>query len=268
MVMSNVQAENQQYDRWMQVVTAEDPDLILAVEINDAWQQVLSSLRDRYPHMVARPQDNYYGMTLLSKLPLIDPRVRFVVQDDIPSIHTGVQLRSGEVVHVVGVHPRPPEPVRDVDATPRDAELVVIGRQLDEVGRPCIIAGDLNDVAWSFTTDLFLRISGLLDPRVGRGMFNSYNAKNPLFRFPLDHVFHSNAFRMVDLRRLDAVGSDHFPMLIELSYEPKVQREQPEPEEDLQDERKAQDLIDQEEQEEQPVHSEKAHPQSLKEEAS
>lgn len=266
LVMSNVQAGNTEYDRWLQVVAAEEPDIILAVEVNDGWQQTLDQLRDRYPFMVARPQDNYFGMTLLSKLELVDPEVRFIVQDDIPSIHTDVKLRTGEVVHMVGVHPRPPEPIRDVNATPRDAELVVIGRTLDDIG-PCIIAGDLNDVAWSYTTNLFLRVSGMLDPRVGRGMYNTYNAKNPLFRFPLDHVFHSNEFRLLNLRRLDAVGSDHFPMFIELSYEPQVQDHQPEMDEDVEDEEKAQALIEQEEDEgDRHVRSGKAHPQNLEQE--
>jgi hypothetical protein len=90
-----------------------------------------------------------------------------------------------------------------------------------------VVCGDLNDVAWSDTTRTFLRVSGLLDPRVGRGLLNTYNAGNPLFRFPLDHVFHSSHFRLFRLLRLPKVGSDHFPVLIELNLEPDAPADQP-----------------------------------------
>ena len=57
-----------------------------------------------------------------------------------------------------------------------------------------------------------------------RGFFNSYNAENPLFRFPLNHFFHSNDFRLTDLRRLDHVGSDH-SMYLALRYDPAREQE-------------------------------------------
>jgi endonuclease/exonuclease/phosphatase (EEP) superfamily protein YafD len=226
-LISNVLMENEGHDRLLRVIADADPDVVLAVETDERWARALEPLAERYPHVVRQPQENYYGLLLFSRLPLVDPRVEFLVQEDVPSVHSLVELPGGELVALHGLHPRPPEPIRDQDSTPRDAELVILGRVIgDGEELPTIVVGDLNDVAWSGTTRLFLRLSGLLDPRVGRGMYNSYNARNALFRYPLDHVFHSDDFRLVALRRLPDIGSDHFPMLIELSYEPAAKGEQ------------------------------------------
>ena len=83
------------------------------------------------------------------------------------------------------------------------------------------MAGDFNDVAWSYTTDLFRDLSGLLDPRRGRGLYATFPADYPLLRWPLDHVFHSEALALVEMRRLGDVGSDHFPILVELAAVPE-----------------------------------------------
>ena len=245
LVASNVQRDNNQHERWLEVIRRADPDVILAVEVDEDWAQVLDTLRDDYPHFVRQPQDNFYGMMLLSRLELIDPQVRFIVQDDVPSIHTEVVLESGQRIDFRGVHPRPPEPINGQHATARDAEVVLLGREIDErtAHQPTVVAGDFNDVAWSYTTDLFVQISGLLDPRQGRGLYNTFHAERPWFRFPLDHVFHSNDFRLVDLRVLEYVGSDHFPVCVDLSYEPAASGDQPEPEASAEEEAVAEEKV-------------------------
>jgi endonuclease/exonuclease/phosphatase (EEP) superfamily protein YafD len=243
LLIANVLMQNRQYDRFFQLVRTVDPDMILAVEIDDRWLVQLQPLEQLYPYAVRQPQDNMYGMLLLSRLQLINPHVRFMVQKDIPSIHTEVALRNGVRVVFYGLHPRPPEPLRDQDAIPRNAELLLVGDEISTHNRPSIVAGDLNDVAWSKTTEFFLRLSGLLDPRVGRGFYNTFNAHNPVFRFPLDHIFHSSCFTLRGLRRLGHIGSDHFPMCIELYYEPEVRVEQPPLEQTPELEEEAQEQI-------------------------
>lgn len=246
LMMTNVLQTNRQYARLLERVDEVDPDVILAVEIDQPWMDALEPLAERYPFRVPVPLDNLYGMLLLSRLELTDPRVDFLIQDDIPSIRTRVRLRSGVEFILHGVHPRPPEPIHDQSSAPRDAELVVVGRAIDAEKQkmPTIVAGDLNDVAWSATSELFVRLSGLLDPRVGRGFYNSFNAKNPFFRYPLDHVFHSTHFKLVRLERLESIGSDHFPILVELQYERGAEAEQEEPEQLPGDQEIAQEKVE------------------------
>ncbi|RMX10863.1 hypothetical protein EBQ24_02920 [Allofranklinella schreckenbergeri] len=99
-------------------------------------------------------------------------------------------------------------------------------KSLEQEDGPIIVAGDLNDVGWSPTTRLFRKISGLLDPRVGRGMLNSFHAHYWFARWPLDHFFHSDHFELVGIHRLPAIGSDHFPVMIELQYHPANKHQQ------------------------------------------
>lgn len=245
LLIANVLMQNRHYDRFIQMVRAENPDIILAVEIDDQWLAQLQPLESQYPYAVRRPQPNMYGMLLLSRLKLVHPQVRFRVQQDIPSIHTRIVLHNGTLVDFYGLHTRPPEPLRGQDAKPRDAELVLVGREIRDHGRPTLVAGDLNDVAWSETTRLFLQISRLLDPRMGRGFYSTFNANTPFFCFPLDHVFHANCFTLIALRRLAHIGSDHFPICIDLHYEPQAKAEQPEPLQEAGQEEEAQQKISQ-----------------------
>ena len=244
LLVSNVLMENEEHQRIVEVIREASPDVVLAVETDAGWCKALAVLKDEYPHRVEQAQDNYYGMVLMSRLPLVKPKVRFLVQEDVPSIHTGIRLRSGTEIVLHGIHPRPPEPVRDQISAPRDAELVLLGKEIkNDREEHSVVAGDLNDVAWSHTSQLFVRLSRLLDPRVGRGFYNTYNAKNPLFRFPLDHVFHAKTFKLVRLQRLPKIGSDHFPMLIELLHDETAPAEQAPPEKKGSDEKEAQEIL-------------------------
>ncbi|MEW5743900.1 MAG: endonuclease/exonuclease/phosphatase family protein [Nitrospirota bacterium] len=229
LVVSNVLMTNRRAADYIALIRAADPDLVLAAEPDRRWEEELRPLEGDYPYTVKYPLDNTYGMLLYSRLELRNPAVRFLVEPDIPSIHTLVKLPSGALVELHFLHPKPPHPVRSKDTVKRDAELLLMAREVRKSARPVIVAGDLNDVAWSSTTTLFQRVSSLLDPRIGRGFYNTYNAKYPVFRYPLDHVFHSSHFRLIGLRRLGFFGSDHFPIFIALSYEPEGSPEQKAP---------------------------------------
>jgi endonuclease/exonuclease/phosphatase (EEP) superfamily protein YafD len=251
LLISNVLRENRNVAKYVEIIRAADPDLLLAVETDQWWTAQLGVLDDAYRYTVQYPLDNCYGMLVYSRLKLIHPEIKFLVEDDIPSIHTGVELRSGDRIGLHCLHPRPPHPPTDQDATERDAELLIVGRAVKEADEPALVVGDLNDVAWSDTTSLFQKISGLLDPRIGRGLYNTFDANNPLFRWPLDHVFHSSHFKLIRLKRLSSFGSDHFPVYIELSYEPEAQAQQSQPAADQEEREEAEEKIEKAEQKEQ-----------------
>ena len=218
LLMANVLQDNRRSDLMLQAVKEASADIVCLVETDDWWEREMRPLERDYQWVNKCPLENTYGILLYSRLPLTDSETRFLVEPQIPSMRAVVQLRSGQEIVLHAVHPRPPLP--NSPTYGRDAELVLVGREIDRVRKPAIVIGDLNDVAWSYTTTLFQRISHTVDPRVGRGMFNTFHASHPLLRYPLDHVFHTRDFTLVELRRLRHTGSDHFPILVELAYNP------------------------------------------------
>jgi endonuclease/exonuclease/phosphatase (EEP) superfamily protein YafD len=242
-LFANVLMSNRRAHALLELIRRHDPDVVLAVETDAWWEEALRALEHGYGQRVQQVQDNTYGMLLYSRLELRDAAVKFLIEDDVPSVHARLVLRSGEQVELRCLHPRPPAPQESERSTERDAELLMVGRELKKLDRPAIVIGDLNDVAWSRTNATFQHISGLLDPRVGRGFYSTFNANWPFVRFPLDHVFHSRSFRLLDFRRLPRWGSDHFPVYVKLSFEPDARAEQEKPQASPEEKREAQEKI-------------------------
>ncbi|MEQ8516080.1 MAG: endonuclease/exonuclease/phosphatase family protein [Chromatocurvus sp.] len=232
---ANVLTSNRGADRFLALVRSNNPDIVVTLESDTWWQAHLDSLEGDYPHSVKVPLDNLYGMHLYSRLPLSDTEVAWLVEKDVPSIHTCVQLSETLQLRLHVLHPAPPSPTENEESTERDAELVIVAQSVAGETGPVIVTGDLNDVAWSTTTRLFRKISGLLDPRIGRGMYNTFHADYPFLRWPLDHLFHSEHFTVSELRRLPGFGSDHFPLLVELCHEPARGRAQEGPQKENED---------------------------------
>lgn len=228
LMVSNVLTPNDNTQALVDLVQQKNPDILITLESDQKWQDALSVIEPDYPYNVKVALDNLYGMHLYSKLELIDPEVKYLLIDDIPSIHTQLRLPNDEVIWLYCLHPMPPSPTEADKSTTRDAELLMVGRHINENNQTAILAGDLNDVAWSKTTLMFQRISGLLDPRIGRFFINTFHVNYPFLRWALDHIFHSPCFTLVNIERLPSIGSDHFPVMTTLQYEACATAEQEE----------------------------------------
>ena len=214
----NVLISNRQDARLRQLVTEVQPDVLLALEPDDWWARALRPLQPAYPYRVELPRADAYGMILYSRLPLTDTKVQNLLQHGVPSIRTRLALPDGRKVTFFGIHPTPPIPDTYPDGLGlRGEALQKVSTAVRKDERPTIVAGDFNDVSWSSTIHQLTRAGGLHDVSLGRGLFNTFDARSHLARWPLDHFFVSTPFEVVTLKRLPDVGSDHFPLYIELA---------------------------------------------------
>ena len=233
---ANVLQENNDVNALLSDMESLDADLVLYTETNEKWLRKLAQkMNSMYDYNIKVPLENTYGMLLYSKHPLYDTHVNFLVEDTIPSISAKVLLPSKDTLQLFAIHPAPPTPQHNPSSVDRDAEMMKVARFALKSKLPMVVMGDFNDVAWSETTSLFQKASGLLDLRKGRGFYSTYNAKKWLMRWPLDHIFTSPEFRVIAVQRGENVGSDHFPFYVKLSLEPELAEEQrlPEPSQEV-----------------------------------
>jgi endonuclease/exonuclease/phosphatase (EEP) superfamily protein YafD len=214
LVAANIKMSNRRYERFESMVAEADPDLLVVMEVDSAWVDAIEGTLRRFKTCVKQPQENSYGMLLASKFDLEDISVQCLLTEGVPSIMATVALPNGQRFRLYCIHPEPPVP--NAGSEGRDGETGLAALKARDEKLPVIVTGDLNDVAWSGTTERFRRISRLLDPRIGRRLFNTFDARFPFMRWPLDHLFHSAHFRLVAMDRLDPGGSDHFPVMFEL----------------------------------------------------
>ena len=219
MLNANVLMTNHRYRPLVDMVARRKPDVLLLLEPDQGWEAAMAPLAAAYPYRLSEPVPNTYGMILLSRLPM-QGRILHRVQGGVPSAKVLLTLAGGQQVVLHTLHPEPPWP--GDDSGERDAELVMVGREVRDDGRAAVVMGDLNDVAWSRTSRLFKKVAGMRDPRVGRGFYPTFNARYPLLRWPLDHLFVSPHFRMMQIDRLGDIGSDHFPIFFRLCLDQKA----------------------------------------------
>ncbi|MDT0651344.1 endonuclease/exonuclease/phosphatase family protein [Autumnicola edwardsiae] len=217
-VIANVLITNTTYDEFLKIIQEKNPDIVLAMEVNEEWVQNLQGLKEDYAHRIEYPLDNAYGMAMYSKFPLENQEIKFLNQDDVPSFHTRISLPNGEHFMFHGVHPVAPVPSSKYPDNIGEEEiaLIKVGDLVAKDALPSIVAGDYNDVSWSLTSRLFEESGDLRNVRIGRGLFSTFDSNSVIMRWPLDHYFVTEEFFLADIERLSKFGSDHFPLYVKL----------------------------------------------------
>lgn len=217
---ANVQMENTDHAKVARLIAETDPDVLLLMETDSRWIEALDPVLRDWPVVLRIPQDNHYGMLFASRLAAEHAREVHLTPDRTPAVHAVLRDRKGRRFGFLGLHPRPPVPGEDTEE--RDAEILHSALCARETDLPVVAMGDFNDAAWSPTARRFKEVGRYLDPRVGRGLFASHDANHPLLRTPIDQVHISDDVALVEFGLGPHVGSDHFPLVTRLRFDPEA----------------------------------------------
>ena len=221
LISVNVLKENEDHARLRALIDREDPDVLFLMETDSVWEAALEEQLARYPTVVRHPKSDHYGILFATRLKTHSASTEFLSDDDTPTLLADLEAPANfGRFFFVGLHPRPPLPGTDADE--RDAQIKKSAQIADHATQPVVVMGDFNDVAWSTTSERFKEYGGFHDPRIGRGMLPSFDARSWFVRLPIDQLLITEGIELVSFDRLEAVGSDHFPMKAVISVEPKL----------------------------------------------
>jgi endonuclease/exonuclease/phosphatase (EEP) superfamily protein YafD len=188
-----------------------DADLVVLHEGTRQWERVLTRAGLPYQITATRATEDLFGTIVLAPQGSVVQSFGFGVSDP-----RAVEVHLPDGVSALAIHPLSP-----YDASRAALNQEQLGFAAEWAGAnegPTVVVGDFNASPWSYGFRRLVTESGLLDSQRGFGLELSYPATTiPLFQVSIDHLLHSDDLAVVDRRLGPRLGSDHFPLIVDLA---------------------------------------------------
>lgn len=200
---------NSDFDKTIDLIDQTAPDIVGISEITETWKQVLDKRLKGYRYKLVQPKLG--GIALYSKIPLIESQLMYTGRIKRPRIVAQMRI-ADQPTMIVFAHPVIPI----LHGNLRNEELAAIGKELRDFDGASILFGDLNCTPWSCHFEELLKTANLQDSERGFGIVPTWSARWSIHLFPIDHCLVTKEFIVVDRKVLKSVGSDHYPVLVDL----------------------------------------------------
>lgn len=214
----NVLTINHEFDKTLELIESEDPDIVLLYEIDPWWEEELAVLTDEYPFHVFDTRGDNFGIVALSRVP--GSKVESFTTNPIGLPSASIRFDDGDTpVHIVGTHPVPP--LGSKKSSERNEQLLAVADMVDQSTDARIMAGDFNVTPSSPWFGETARRAGVDDAAKGFGLPRTWGAfPSYLGGIKIDHVLVGPQIKVVDHRVGPDVGSDHRAIIVDFRIEP------------------------------------------------
>lgn len=210
----NLLSSNAEYDKFKNFILEENFDVFLAMEVTPDWKKNIVFLDKAYPFKKIIPRDDNFGIGVFSKQPFLEVKEISLNEIGLPSILATFEYKS-DTITLLGTHPLPA--AGSFRFKSRNAQFENINKLVKEIDSYAIVMGDFNCTTYSSKMTSIIKNTDLKDTRYGFGLQNTWYAGNPFISIPIDHCFVTDDFEVQDRRIGKDIGSDHFPVIIELT---------------------------------------------------
>lgn len=201
----NVLSKNSDYQAFLSLVEAQQPDVIVALEVSPEWAESFHVFDAQYPYKLIKASTDNFGIAVLSRKPF-EGRVYNLSNREIPYIEADF---DGWVLYAA--HPMPPHTALT------DIDLKIYLEHITEKAarhKSALVAGDLNTTLWSRNFQP-LRSAGFKTSNPV-GIAWTWPVFFPLFAIQIDHIL-TKGMDINDFEVLGPIGSDHFPVMAKIS---------------------------------------------------
>lgn len=216
-VMSfNLLSTNERYSEVIEYVETIDPDLVLLHEASRPWEVAMESADLAYEIIRPRSDDLIFGTLVLVK----SEDVEAVSYGFSSSNPRAVELNftpEGWTTQISALSTHALAPTDEERAGLRDAQLGFAGQWVSKQTGAFFVVGDFNATPWSWPFRRLMESGELVNSQTGFGLQPSFSSQvNLLLRVPIDHLIHSPALEVTDRSLGPTLGSDHFPLVVDL----------------------------------------------------
>jgi endonuclease/exonuclease/phosphatase (EEP) superfamily protein YafD len=220
-VMSfNLLSTNQNYSEVIEYIRAVDPDLVLLYEASRPWEVAVESAGLDYEVIRPRSDNLIFGTLVMIRGEEVEA-ISYGFAESQPRAVSIKYRPTGwpEGINVLSTHPLAPTEKRR--AKLRDAQLEFAADWASEQEGAFMVVGDFNATPWSWPFRNLMASAPLRNSQLGFGLQPSFPSTSAfLLRVPIDHLLQSDSLSVVDRRLGPPMGSDHFPLVVDLQFAP------------------------------------------------
>lgn len=216
-VMSfNLLSTNEEYSEVIEYIGTVDPDVVFLHEASRPWEVAMESSGLDYEIVRPRSDDLIFGTLVLVR----GDQLTAVSHGYAAAAPRAVALEFipggwDEPLAILSTHPLAPTDQERADL--RDAQLDFAGEWAAQRSGAFLVVGDFNATPWSAPFRRLISTADLENSQRGFGLQPTFPSTSTLLlRVPIDHLVHSPALEVTGRQLGPALGSDHFPLVVDL----------------------------------------------------
>ncbi len=213
----NLLSDNAEFGAVVEFIEEIQPDIVLLHEASLPWETAMESANLGYEVVRARSDDLIFGTLVLMKHPAVITSFGFAITDP-RALEISYQPEDWSApLMILSSHALSPADAERAGL--RDAQLGFAADWASRQQGAYVVVGDFNATPWSWPFRRLIDKGKLNNSQNGFGLQATFAANsNWLFRVPIDHLLYSDSIRVRDRVLGPALGSDHFPIVVDLEF--------------------------------------------------